>query len=130
MLQLKGGPQAVADAAHQAGVATSFPGVAHTLSEDGKGGPPNNGVVLGQYQTRPVDMASAYATLAASGIYHKPHLVQKVVNADNQVLFDAASKDNSDQRIDKAVADNVTSAMQPIASYSRGHALAGGRPAA
>src|SRR5271154_664026 len=70
MLKLKNGPQAVADAAHQAGIATSFPGVPHTLSEDGKGGPPNNGVVLGQYQIRPVDMASAYATLASSGVYH------------------------------------------------------------
>ncbi|MBL7325255.1 penicillin-binding protein, partial [Escherichia coli] len=40
MLKLNGGPQAVADAAHQAGIASSFPGVAHTLSEDGKGGPP------------------------------------------------------------------------------------------
>ena len=131
MLKLKGGPQAVADAAHQAGVAASFPGVPHTLSEDGKGGPPNNGIVLGQYQTRPIDMASAYATLAASGIYHRPHLVQKVVNAEGQVLFDAGGKDNGgEQRIDKGVADNVTSAMQPIAAYSRGHNLAGGRPSA
>ena len=31
MLKLKGGPQAVADAAHQAGIATSFPGVDHTV---------------------------------------------------------------------------------------------------
>ena len=131
MLKLKGGPQAVADAAHQAGVATSFPGVDHTLSEDGKGGPPNNGIVLGQHQTRPIDMASAYATLAASGIYHRPHLVQKVVNADGQVLFDAGSlNNNGEQRIDKGVADNVTAAMQPIAGYSRGHNLAGGRPSA
>ena len=131
MLKLKGGPQAVADAAHQAGVATSFPGVDHTLSEDGKGGPPNNGIVLGQYQTRPIDMASAYATLAASGIYHRPHLVQKVVNAEGQVLFDAGSlNNNGEQRIDKGVADNVTAAMQPIAGYSRGHNLAGGRPSA
>ena len=131
MLKLKGGPQAVADAAHQAGVATSFPGVDHTLSEDGKGGPPNNGIVLGQHQTRPIDMASAYATLAASGIYHRPHLVQKVVNADGQVLFDAGSlNNNGEQRIDKGVADNVTAAMQPIAAYSRGHNLAGGRPSA
>jgi len=52
MLKLKNGPADVADAAHRAGVATSFPGVEHTLSEDGQGGPPNNGVVLGQYQTR------------------------------------------------------------------------------
>ena len=66
MLKLKNGPQAVADAAHQAGVAKSFPGVDHTLSEDGKGGPPNNGIVLGQYQTRPNDMASAYATFAST----------------------------------------------------------------
>ncbi|GKU40790.1 penicillin-binding protein 1A, partial [Mycobacterium montefiorense] len=131
MLKLKNGPQAVADAAFQAGIAKSFAGVPHTLSEDGKGGPPNNGIVLGQYQTRPVDMASAYATLAASGVYHPPHLVQKVVNADGQVLFDAGNSDKgADQRIDKAVADNTTAAMQPIASYSRGHNLAGGRASA
>jgi membrane peptidoglycan carboxypeptidase len=131
MLKLKNGPQDVADAAHKAGVAESFPGVEHTLSEDGKGGPPNNGVVLGQYQTRPFDMASAYATLAASGVYHAPHFVQKVVNSQGQVLFDASQQDNGgEQRIDKAVADNVTSAMQPIAGYSRGHALASGRASA
>ena len=131
MLKLKNGPSDVADAAHQAGIAESFPGVEHTLSEDGKGGPPNNGIVLGQYQSRVLDMASAYATIAASGVYHAPHFVQKVVNADGQVLFDAAGEDNSgEQRIDKAVADNVTAAMQPIAAYSNGHALAGGRPSA
>ncbi|RDH75677.1 penicillin-binding protein [Mycolicibacterium moriokaense] len=131
MLKLKNGPADVAKAAHEAGIADSFPGVDHTLSEDGKGGPPNNGIVLGQYQTRVLDMASAYATIAASGVYHSPHFVQKVVNADGQVLFDAASEDNSgEQRIDKAVADNVTAAMQPIAAWSRGHALAGGRPSA
>ena len=131
MLKLKNGPQDVADAAHQAGIAESFPGVEHTLSEDGKGGPPNNGIVLGQYQTRVMDMASAYATLANSGVYHKPHFVQKVINADGQVLFDAAEQgDSGEQKIDKAVADNVTAAMQPIAGYSRGHNLAGGRASA
>ncbi len=134
MLKLRHGPEDVANAAHQAGIATSFPGVPHTLSEDGKGGPPNNGIVLGQYQTRVIDMASAYATLADSGVYHRPHFVQKVVNSDGRVLFDATHSGQSDsageQRIPKDVADNVTSAMQPIASYSRGHALAGGRPSA
>lgn len=128
MLKLKGGAKDVAKAAHDAGVAESFPGVEHTLSEDGKGGPPNNGVVLGQYQSRAFDMASAYATIAASGVYHKPHFVQKVVTGDGQVLYDASSQDNSgEQRIPKAVADNVISAMEPIAGYSRGHNLAGGR---
>jgi membrane peptidoglycan carboxypeptidase len=131
MLKLKNGPQDVADAAHKTGVADHFPGVDHTLSEDGKGGPPNNGIVLGQYQTRVFDMASAYATLAASGVYHAPHFVQKVVNAEGQVLFDASTSDNSGtQRIDKAVADNVTDAMRPIAGWSNGHNLAGGRASA
>ena len=131
MLKLKNGPQDVADAAHEAGVAESFPGVEHTLSEDGKGGPPNNGVVLGQYQTRVIDMASAYATLANSGVYHRPHFIQKVVRSDGQVLFDAAQQeDPGEQRIDKAVADNVSAAMRPIAGYSRGHNLAGGRQSA
>ncbi|MBJ7387655.1 MAG: penicillin-binding protein, partial [Mycolicibacterium sp.] len=131
MLKLKNGPQDVADAAHAAGVAESIPGIEHTLSEDGQGGPPNNGVVLGQYQSRVIDMASAYATLAASGVYHRPHFVQRVVNSEGKVLFDAAEQDNAgEQRIDKAVADNVTSAMQPIAGYSNGHNLAGGRPSA
>jgi membrane peptidoglycan carboxypeptidase len=131
MLKLKHGPVDVADAAHRTGIADSFPGVPHTLSEDGQGGPPNNGIVLGQYQTRVIDMATAYATLADSGVYHSPHFVQKVVNAEGQVLFDATNaNDNGDQRLDKAVADNVTSAMQPIAGYSNGHNLAGGRPSA
>nr|WP_250149853.1 transglycosylase domain-containing protein [Mycolicibacter acidiphilus] len=131
MLKLKNGSQDVADAAHRAGVASSFPGVPHTLSEDGQGGPPSNGVVLGQYQTRVIDMASAYATLADSGIYHPPHFVQKVVNAEGRVLFDADTADDTgEQRIPKDVADNVSAAMQPIAGWSRGHTLAGGRPSA
>src|SRR5205085_5037201 len=38
MLKLKNGPVDVAKAAHDAGIAESFPGVEHTLSEEGKGG--------------------------------------------------------------------------------------------
>ncbi len=131
MLKLKRGPQDVADAAHRAGVAESFPGVPHTLSEDGRGGPPQNGIVLGQYQTRVIDMASAYATLADSGMYHRPHFIRQVADADGRVLFDIAeAKDSGEQRIPKAVADNVTDAMKAIPSWSGGHDLAGGRPAA
>ena len=131
MLKLRNGPSDVADAAHRAGVAESFPGVEHSLSEDGKGGPPGPGVVLGKYESRVIDMASAYATLAASGIYHAPHFVEKVVNANGEVLFDAAADEKKgERRIAADVADNVTSAMLPIAGYSNGHTLAGGRPAA
>ena len=47
------------------------PGGPHAV-RDGQGGPPNNGIVLGQYQTRVLDMASAYATLADSGDVPRP----------------------------------------------------------
>jgi membrane peptidoglycan carboxypeptidase len=131
MLKLKNGPEDVAEAAHRAGVAESFPGVEHTLSEDGLGGPPAPGVALGKYETRVIDMASAYATIADSGIYRRPHFVQKVVNAQGEVLFDAAAEDTTgDRRIEKAVADNVSAAMAPIPAWSNGHTLSGGRASA
>ena len=128
-LSLDNGPQDIADIAHEAGIARDLPGIGPTLTEpDGAG--PNNGIVLGQYQSRVIDMASAYATFAASGMYHKPYFVQRVVTADGRVLLDRGAGDPGQQVIDEDVADNVTSAMEPIAAYSRGHALAGGRPSA
>ncbi len=131
MLKLKNGPSDVADAAHRAGIAESIPGFKHTLSEDGLGGPPGPGVVLGKYESRVIDMASAYATLADSGMYHRPHFVEKVVNAQGEVLFDAAADGNpGERRIEADVADNVTAAMQPIPGWSNGHTLSGGRPSA
>jgi membrane peptidoglycan carboxypeptidase len=127
-LDMVNGADKVAQAAHEAGIPENIPGLpVKTLTEDG--GPPENGIVLGQYQVRAIDMASAYATIAASGVYHAPHFVQKVVTADGNVLFDR-TPDQGEQRIPKAVAENVTQAMLPIAAYSRNHQLAGGRQSA
>jgi membrane peptidoglycan carboxypeptidase len=64
MLKLKNGPSDVAQAAHDAGIAESFPGVEHTLSEDGKGGPPNNGIVLGQCITDPISCRKSSTPMA------------------------------------------------------------------
>ncbi|WFR74436.1 transglycosylase domain-containing protein [Prescottella defluvii] len=128
MLSMDDGPQAIADMAHKAGIPENIPGVGPSLTEPGGVGP-NNGIVLGQYQSRPLDMASAYATLAASGEYHKPYFVQKVVTSDGTVLLDRGTP-VGEKRISAAVADNTTAAMTPIAAYSRGHGLAGGRPSA
>ncbi|MFD4367035.1 transglycosylase domain-containing protein [Rhodococcus sp. NPDC058521] len=129
MLELDGGPQAVADMAHKAGIPEDIPGVGPSLTgPNGEG--PNNGVVLGQYLSRPLDMASAYATLAASGTFHTPHFVQKVTTNDGTVLLDRGTEQTADKRIDDNVADNVTAAMTPIAEYSKNHGLAEGRPSA
>ncbi|WP_435828916.1 transglycosylase domain-containing protein [Nocardia beijingensis] len=127
-LDMQNGPRKIADMAYKLGMPDTIPGVGKTLTEsDGSG--PNNGIVLGQYQARPLDMASIYATLAASGVYHAPHFVSKVVTADGQVLLDRGEV-AGEQRVSAAVADNVTAAMKPIAAYSRNHGLAGGRESA
>ena len=69
-------------------------------------------------------MASAYATLAASGVYHNCTSCRRS-STPKVTCSSAGQEDNSgEQRIDKDVADNVVAAMQPIAGYS-GRALAG-----
>ena len=127
-LSLDGGANAVADAAHAAGIPEHIPGL-DGVSLTEPDGSTETGVVLGQYLVRPIDMASAYATLAASGTYHAPYFVQKVVDDEGNVLLERGPIPG-EQRIDPAVAENVTQAMLPIASYSAGHALAAGRPSA
>ncbi|MFD0360552.1 transglycosylase domain-containing protein [Nocardia sp. GCM10030253] len=131
------GPQAIADAAHQAGIPEEIPGVAgKTLAEED--GRPLNGIVLGQYLVRPIDMASAYATIANSGVYHQPYFVQRVVTGDGRVLLDRGAPEHQvgkqqppgQQRIPRAIAESTIQAMTPIAAYSNGHNLAGGRPSA
>ena len=90
---------------------------------------PYEGVTLGQYQSRPLDMASGLATLTNAGKYYRPHFVQKVENSNGDVLLDN-SKMKGDQVLREEVADNVVAAMLPIAAYSNGNVLAAGRPSA
>ena len=125
---LENGPQDTADMAHKAGIAKNIPGLPdETLTE--AGGPPFEGVVLGQYPVRVLDMATGLSTFANEGMYHKPHFVEKVVAADGEVLLDNSEMEG-EQRINKDVANNLISAMEPIAGASRNHALAGGRTSA
>lgn len=118
--------QDTADMAHALGVPRSLPGIEKTLTENG--GTPYEGIVLGQYQSRPLDIATAMATLTNQGIWHQPHFVEKVENAAGEVLYENPT-DGGERRVSANVANNVISAMQPIAAWSNG-ALAGGRPSA
>ena len=56
-------------------------------------------------------------------------VVEKVVAADGEVLLDNSDMEG-EQRVNKDVANNLISAMEPIAGASRNHALAGGRTSA
>lgn len=124
---LNNGPQDVADMAHRLGVATSIPGIDKTLTENG--GVPYEGITLGQYQSRPLDMASVLATLSNQGKYFPAHFVQKVETQSGEVLLDNSGMQPT-QVISPETADAVIAAMAPIAAYSNGHSLAGGRVSA
>ncbi|HEX4360001.1 MAG TPA: transglycosylase domain-containing protein, partial [Pseudonocardia sp.] len=115
-LAIQVGPAAVVQAAHQAGI------------PDGLLANPTAGISLGDKEVHPGDMASAYATFAADGLYHAPHMITKVETSDGRVLYDGGTA-LGEQRIDPAVARNVTESMLNVASSSL-IPLSGGRQVA
>ena len=50
------------------------------------------GIAIGVAEVAPIEMAGAYATFAAGGIYAEPSPVQRVVAADGTVLFDLSTR--------------------------------------
>jgi peptidoglycan glycosyltransferase len=108
------GPQGVADAARAAGITAPL--------DD-----PNSGIALGNKEVSAYELASAYATFAAGGVWRPPHLVTTVVTADGRVLFEARTE--GERRFPERVARNVTEAMLDVAKRD-GLALPDGRPVA
>ncbi|WP_051580681.1 transglycosylase domain-containing protein [Pseudonocardia acaciae] len=100
------GPEAVAKAAHDAGIPNNL------LAN------PNAGIALGDKEVHTVDMASAFATFAAEGLYRAPHMITRVTTAEGNVIYDGTI-DPGEQRIDQQVARNVTESMMDVASHSR-----------
>lgn len=113
-LAKKIGPGAVADAAHAAGITAPLDN-------------PTEGIALGNKEVSAFELASAYATIAAGGVWRQPHVVSTVVTADNRVLYAAATE--GERRFPERVARNVTEAMLDVAGRD-GLALPGGRPVA
>ena len=113
-LAVRVGPRKVADAARLAGINTPMNKV-------------DAGIALGDKEVTPVDLASAYATIAAGGVYHPPHLVAKVTTSDDRVLYEALNP--SEQRFSAQVARNVTEAMLGVPTYDK-LTLSGGRAVA
>ncbi|GJF06452.1 hypothetical protein PSD17_53990 [Pseudonocardia sp. D17] len=101
-LAQKVGPQNVADAARAAGITSPL-------------NDPDSRLALGNKEVTPVELASAYATIADGGVYHVPHLISKVVTSDGRVLYQSRSSDG-ERRFPEQVARNVTEAMLDVAS--------------
>ncbi|NKQ53236.1 penicillin-binding protein [Amycolatopsis sp. K13G38] len=118
------GPQAVKDAAQQAGV-TSLDKTAV-----------DNNISLGGGTTEvtPLDMASGYATFADDGVSMDRHFVTKVTDPGGNVVYQtpSAPKPAFDPNAAKSkqIAGNVTTALKPVIGFSKlkcpdGHECAG-----
>jgi penicillin-binding protein 1A len=116
-LGLDVGPPEVAAMAHRLGVQTRFNVVPS--------------IALGSASVSPLEMASAYATIAAGGIYSRPMAIRKVVLANGKEDSEAGWGKPARRRvIPDWVAAEVTRVLAENVQSGTGVAAAIGRPAA
>jgi membrane peptidoglycan carboxypeptidase len=84
--------------------------------------------VLGTNEVSPLDMASAYATLAARGTYCKPIAITEVLDAAGRSLGRVAPSCRS--AMAESTADTVTSILRGVITSGTGKGATIGRPAA
>jgi penicillin-binding protein 1A len=86
---------------------------------------------LGSIPVSPLDLASAYATLAAGGMYSKPMAIRKVVLGSGKEDTDAGWGQPERKRvISQGVAYTVTQILEHNVQYGTGTGAYFGRPAA
>src|SRR5581483_6791938 len=116
-LTLDVGPDNVAAMARKLGVQTPLQ--------------PVPSIGLGSLAVSPLDMASAYATLAAGGVYSKPMAIRRVILANGKEDTDAGwGKPERKRVIPDGVAYAVTKILEENVQYGTGVAAGFGRPAA
>lgn len=84
--------------------------------------------VLGTNIVTPVDMASAYGTLANRGVAVAPVLVTQITRADGTVLY--AHERHEERAVEAGVADTVTAVLEQVVQRGTGTAARLDRPAA
>jgi len=100
---LKNGPEEIADVARRCGIRAGLP--EH----------PKPSIVLGAYEVSPLDMASAYATIANNGRRVEPTAISKVVSDEGRdgekVLYVSPEHPEGQQVIPEEIANEVTEIM-------------------
>ena len=66
----------------------------------------------------PLEMASAYATLAADGVYHQPYFIDRVLDRHGKVLFRSSSK--GEQKVGVQVARQAVSILRGVVTGGTG----------
>lgn len=77
---------------------------------------------LGSIEVHSLDMASAYATLAADGVYRKPTFIQEVRDRNDKVLFTGVNP--GEQVTSPQVARLATSVLQGVVTGGTGRSAA------
>src|SRR5215203_5901887 len=100
---LKNGPEKIAEVAEKCGITVDLP--KH----------PKPSIVLGAYEVSPLDMASAYATIANGGRRVEPTAITRVVSGEGRdeekVLYQAPDHPEGEQVIPEDVAHKATEIM-------------------
>jgi len=102
-LGMKVGTDKVIDVARRAGIPTSV-GMISTPS-----------VSLGVASPHVIDVASAYATFAAQGVYAKPFIVKEVLGSNQGILYE--SRIQAQQVFATDVMADLTSALQGVTKF-------------
>ncbi|MBN2839503.1 MAG: PBP1A family penicillin-binding protein [Coriobacteriia bacterium] len=113
-LILEVGADAVADTAKRMGIETPIKAVP--------------AIALGSQEVTPLEMASAYGTLANAGVHVPAHGISKVVAADGETIFEAQT--TGSEAISPAVAYLTTDILKGVITGGTGTAAKIGRPAA
>ena len=79
---------------------------------------PLRSLALGAQEVSPLEMASVQATLAAGGVYRRPSAVQRIVDADGNVLYERTAPGK--RVADKAVAYLTTDALRGAVQFGTG----------
>jgi membrane peptidoglycan carboxypeptidase len=106
------GPDKVVDVAKRMGIGYSSP---TPLT-------PNLSLTLGTSDVTPLDMASAYATLATDGERHEPYFIDQIEDHDGNVIYKSANK--PERAVSVQNARTVVSVLKQVVQRGTGTAAA------
>ncbi|MFM8620929.1 MAG: transglycosylase domain-containing protein [Candidatus Nanopelagicaceae bacterium] len=118
-LGIKAGPDKVVDVARRAGIPDSVAMM------------PTPSVVLGAASPHVIDVANAYATFAANGVYAAPWFISEVTGSNGGLLYQAASPSPNTVFSKEVMADLTYGLQEVVKNGTATYGTAGlGRPAA
>ena len=100
-----------------------FPGIPESSGEDLEA---DSRITLGKARLSPINMANAYATIAAEGQRSDVHVIEKVKNSAGETLYNFKQPDRPG--VSKDVAADTSYALQQVVQNGTGQAALGLSP--